>query len=219
VPVNTDASGETVYLNGNFSALGEGAPDWSPAGIAMTRVSATQRTATIHAASATALQYKYALGGSWGNVEQTASCGYVSNRSMSVNGSTVSDTVANWAGPGPCGPAQAVISVTVPSGTPAGDTVYLTGSYSALGTGMKSSQDWNPAEIPMIKTGPGTWSLTISAAAGAQFQYKFDLGNWTNVEQASTCGYVSNRTFGFGSSGSSFQANDTIAAWGGIGGC
>jgi glucoamylase len=97
--------------------------------------------------------------------------------------------------------------------------VYLSGNYSALGTGMKSSQDWNAAEIPMIKTGPDTWSLTISAAAGAQFQYKFDLGNWASVEETSSCGYVSNRTLGFGSAGSSSQASDTVAAWAGIGGC
>lgn len=219
VPVNTDASGENVYLNGNFSVLGEGAPDWSPSGIPMTRVNATQWTTTIHAASAATLQYKYTLGGSWANVEETSSCGFINNRSMSVNGGTVNDAVANWSGPGGCGSAQAVINVTVPSDTPSGDTVYLSGNYSALGTGMKSSQDWGAAEIPMIKTGPSTWTLTISAAAGAQFQYKFDLGNWTNVEETSSCGFVSNRTFGFGGSGSSFQANDTVAAWGGIGGC
>ncbi len=99
VPVNTDASGETVYLNGNFSALGEGAPDWSPSGIPMTRVNATEWTATIHAAASTTLSYKYTLGGSWASNEETASCGYVSNRSMSVNGGTVNDSVANWAGP------------------------------------------------------------------------------------------------------------------------
>jgi len=107
----------------------------------------------------------------------------------------------------------------VPASTPSGDTVYLSGNYSALGTGMKSSQDWGAAEIPMIKTGSNTWTLTIPAAAGAQFQYKLDLGNWTNVEETSSCGFVSNRTFGFGGSGSSFQANDTVGAWGGIGGC
>jgi glucoamylase len=219
VPVNTDASGETVYLNGNLSALGEGAPDWSPSGIPMTRISATQWTTTIRAAANATLQYKYTLGGAWPNVEQTNSCGYVSNRSTSVNGGTVNDSVANWAGPGPCGPARAVINVTVPAGTPSGDTVYLSGNYSTLGTGMKASQDWNSAEIPMIKTGTNTWSLTIPAAAGAQFQYKFDLGNWANVEETSGCGYVSNRTFAFGGSGSSFQANDTVSAWGGIGGC
>ena len=219
VPVNTDASGESVYLDGNFSALGEGAPDWSPSGIPMTRVSATEWTTTIHAAANTTLSYKYTLGGSWANVEETASCGYVSNRSMSVNGGTVNDQVANWSGPNGCGPAQAVISVTVPSDTPSGDTVYLSGNYSALGTGMKSSQDWGAAEIPMIKTGTDTWTLTISGAASSSFQYKFDLGNWTNVEETSGCGYVSNRNFGFGSSGSSYPASDTVAAWGGIGGC
>jgi glucoamylase len=219
VPVNTDAAGENVYLDGNFSALGEGAPDWSPSGIPMTRVNATEWTTTIHAAASTTLSYKYTLGGSWANVEETASCGYVSNRSMSVNGGTETDTVANWTGPNGCGPAQAVINVTVPSGTPSGDTVYLSGNYSALSTGMKSAQDWGAAEIPMVKTGTDTWTLTIPAAASSSFQYKFDLGNWTNVEETASCGYISNRTFGFGSSGSSYTANDTVAAWGGIGGC
>lgn len=219
VPVNTDASGENVYLNGNFSALGEGAPDWSPAGLAMTRVSATRWTATIHAAANTTLAYKYTLGGSWAGVEETASCGNVSNRSMPVNGGTASDTVANWAGPGSCGPAQAVIDVTVPAGTPSGGTVYLSGNYSVLGTGMKPAQDWNAGEIPMIQTGPGTWTLTIAGQPGAQFAYKFDLGNWTNVEETSSCGFVNNRSFGFGAAGSSFTASDTVAAWGGIGGC
>jgi|HubBroStandDraft_1064217.scaffolds.fasta_scaffold00514_13 glucoamylase len=219
VPVNTDASGENVYLDGNFSALGEGAPDWSPSGIPMTRVSATQWTTTIHAAADATLSYKYTLGASWANVEESSTCGYVSNRSMSVGGGTVNDTVANWTGPGGCGPAQAVINVTVPSGTPSGDTVYLSGNYSALGTGMKSSQDWGATEIPMTKTGTDTWTLTIPAAASSSFQYKFDLGNWTNVEETSSCGYVSNRTFGFGAAGSSYTANDTVSAWGGIGGC
>jgi hypothetical protein len=35
-------------------------------------------------------------------VEETASCGYVANRSMAVNGGAVSDTVAAWAGLGGC---------------------------------------------------------------------------------------------------------------------
>lgn len=219
VPVNTDAAGESVYLNGNFSALGEGAPDWSPSGIPMTRVSPTRWTATVHAAAATPLSYKYTLGGSWGNVEETASCGFVNDRSMTVNGGTVTGTVANWAGPGGCGSAQAVIDVTVPANTPSGDTVYLSGSYSALGTGMKASQDWSATESPMTKTGTDTWTLTIPAVPGAQFQYKLELGSWNNVEETSSCGFVNNRTFGFGAAGSSFTASDTVQAWAGVGGC
>ncbi len=102
------AAGQTVYLAGNLSALGEGAADWNPAGIAMTPVSpasggaVTQWTAVITATADVTLSYKYDLGGTWANVEETADCGYVGNRSMSVSGGTVSDTVAAWAGLGGC---------------------------------------------------------------------------------------------------------------------
>ena len=98
VPVNTDASGDTVYLAGNLSALGLGQSDWAANGIPMTRVNAHTWTATIEAAADATLSYKYDLGGSWSNVEETASCGFVANRSMAVNGGTVSDAVAAWAG-------------------------------------------------------------------------------------------------------------------------
>ncbi len=69
VPASTGASGDTVYLAGNLSALGLGQPDWAPDGVPMTRVDATHWTATITAAAAgtagTALSYKYDLGGTW----------------------------------------------------------------------------------------------------------------------------------------------------------
>ena len=41
----------------------------------MTRVSADKWTATVYAAADASVSYKYDLGGSWGNVEQTADCG------------------------------------------------------------------------------------------------------------------------------------------------
>ncbi|HXP20396.1 MAG TPA: glycoside hydrolase family 15 protein [Streptosporangiaceae bacterium] len=219
VPVNTDASGDTVYLAGNLSALGFGQSDWASNGIPMTRVSADKWTATIYAASGTPLSYKYDLGGSWNNVEENADCGYVSNRGMSVNGGTVSDTVANWTGPGACGDSAAVINVTVPSGTPSGDTVYLSGSYGVLGTGIPASDDWLAASYPMIRTGPDTWTLTITGVPVAAFAYKFTLGSWNSVEETSSCGYVANRDFGFNTPDASYPANDTVAAWRGIGGC
>jgi hypothetical protein len=68
----------------------------------MTPLSATQWTAVITATAGTTLSYKYDLGGTWANVEETAGCGYVSNRSMNVSGGAVSDTVAAWAGLGGC---------------------------------------------------------------------------------------------------------------------
>ena len=143
VPVNTDASGDPVYLAGNLSALGLGQSEWAANGVPMTRVSATRWTATVEATADATLSYKYDLGGSWSNVEKNAACADIGNRSMSVNGGTENDTVANWGGPGACGDSTAVINITVPAGTPGGDTVYLSGGYDVLGTGIPSSDDWH----------------------------------------------------------------------------
>jgi hypothetical protein len=219
VPVNTDASRDTVYLDGNLSALGYGQADWASGGIPMTRVSASEWTATVYAAAGTTLSYKYDLGGNWNNAEETADCGAVSNRSMPVNGGTENDTVANWAGPGACGDSGAVINVTVPAGTPASDTVYLSGNYNVLGTGIGSYDDWLAMDYPMIKTGPSTWTLTITGVPVAGFQYKFTLGTWGSVEETASCGSVSNRTFNFNDADATYTAADTVAAWAGIGSC
>jgi glucoamylase len=219
VPVNTQGSGDTVYLDGNLSALGLGQSDWAANGIPMTQVSADEWTATVYAAADATLSYKYDLGGNWSNAEETATCGFVANRSMTVNGGTQDDTVANWEGPGACGDSGAVIDVTVPSTTPSGDTVYLSGSYNALGTGIPSSDNWIATDYPMIKTGPDTWTLTLTGVPVADFQYKFTLGSWSSVEETSSCGFVANRDFDFSTANQTFTANDTVAGWEGVGSC
>jgi glucoamylase len=219
VPVNTDASGDAVYLAGNLSALGLGQPDWAANGIPMTRVSATRWTATVTAAANATLSYKYDLGGTWSNVEKNANCADIGNRSMSVNGGTVNDTVANWGGPGACGNSTAVINVTVPSSTPSGDTVYLSGNYSVLGTGIPSADNWIANDYPMTQTGPGTWTLTITGVPVAALAYKFTLGSWNTVEETSSCGDLANRTFGFNTADASYTASDTVANWKGSAGC
>jgi glucoamylase len=219
VPVNTDASEDTVYLDGNLSALGYGQSDWASNGIAMTRVSSDEWTATVYATADATLSYKYDLGGNWSNSEETASCGSVSNRSMSINGGTENDTVANWEGPGACGDSGAVINVTVPSDTPSADTVYLSGNYNVLGTGIGSYDNWLAMDYPMIKTGTDTWTLTITGVPVADFQYKFTLGTWGTVEETGSCGYVADRTFDFNDSDATYTASDTVAAWDGVGSC
>jgi glucoamylase len=219
VPVNTDASADTVYLDGNLSALGYGASDWASDGIPMTRVSSDEWTATVYAAADTTLSYKYDLGNNWDNAEETSSCGDVGDRTLTINGGTENDTVANWEGPGSCGDSGAVINVTVPSDTPSGDTVYLSGNYNVLGTGIPSGDDWIATNYPMIQTGPDTWTLTITGVPTADFQYKFTLGSWSSVEETSSCGYVDNRTFGFDTADETYTANDTVAAWEGVGSC
>jgi glucoamylase len=220
VPVNTDASGDTVYLAGNLSTLGLGQSDWAANGIPMTRVNSDEWTTTVYSTADTTLSYKYDLGGSWDNVEETADCGDVANRSMSVDDGTETDTVANWAGPNDCGDSTAVVTVTVPSDTPSSDTVYLSGTYDALGTGIPSSDDWIATDYPMIQTGTDTWSLTLTGLPDDEtFDYKFTLGSWSSVEETSSCGYVANRTYSFDTADASYTAADTVAAWEGIGSC
>jgi len=219
VPVNTDASADTVYLDGNLSALGYGQSDWASNGIPMTRVSADKWTTTVYATADTTLSYKYDLGNNWSNAEESADCGSVSNRSMTINGGTENDTVANWEGPGGCGDSGAVITVTVPADTPSGDTVYLSGNYNVLGTGIGSYDDWLANEYPMIQTGPDTWTLTITGVPVADFSYKFTLGSWSTVEETSSCGYVADRAFDFNTADASYPATDTVATWDGVGSC
>ena len=219
VPVNTAASGDTVYLSGTLSSLGEGASNWVPAGIAMTPLSATMWTATITATADSTLSYKYDLGGTWSDVEETADCGSVANRSMSVNGGTENDTVANWEGPGACGDSGAVINVTVPSNTPSGDTVYLSGNYNALGTGIPTADNWIATDYPMTQTGTDTWTITLTGVPVADFAYKFTLGSWTTVEETASCGELANRTFDFNNADVRYTASDTVAAWAGVGSC
>ncbi len=220
VPVNSAASGDTVYLDGDFSVLGSGASDWSATGIAMTKVDDTHYTATVTSTSATTLNYKYDLGGSWSNVEETAACGYVSNRSVTANNGSETDTVLNWAGPNTCGNAQAIIDVTVPSATPTGDEVYISGDFSALGIGMSSSNDWSAGLYPLTKIATNEWQIVIPAVSGNTLSYKFDLnGTWTNVEEGSSCGYVSNRSFNFNGADSWYTASDAVVDWAGLNGC
>ena len=220
VPVNTAATGDGVYLDGNFSVLGNGGADWAASGVAMTKVDDTHYTATISATSAAALSYKYVLGANWSYVEKSASCADISNRALTVNGGTVNDTVLNWGGPSTCGNAEAVIDLTVPSSTPGTDTVYLAGAFSALGTGMGSANDWAPGLYPMTRTGTDTWQAIVPAVPGSTLSYKFDLnGTWTNVEEGGSCAAAGNRSFTFNGADSSYTAADTVSAWAGLNGC
>ena len=73
-----------------------------PSFLELVRLGATRWMATIEAVANTTLSYKYDLGGSWAGVEKDANCADIANRSMSVDGGTVGDTVANWGGSGGC---------------------------------------------------------------------------------------------------------------------
>jgi len=118
------------------------------------------------------------------------------------------------------GNATAVIDVTVPSATPSTDAVYIAGDFSALGTGIPSSTDWEPGLHPMTKIGSNEWQAVVHAVSGTTLEYKFDLnGTWANVEETSSCGSQANRTFYFNGADSDYTAADQVYAWAGLDGC
>jgi alpha-amylase len=97
-------SGGTVYLAGDFSALGTGIPsgtDWEPGLHPMTRIGTDEWQAVVHAVSGSTLQYKFDLNGTWTNVEEEQSCAYQANRTFTFNGAnssyTAADEVYDWA--------------------------------------------------------------------------------------------------------------------------
>jgi alpha-amylase len=119
------------------------------------------------------------------------------------------------------GNATAVIDVTVPSATPSSDTVYIAGDFSALGTGIASSTDWEPGLHPMTRiSGTDEWQAVVHAVSGTTLEYKFDLnGTWTNVEEGADCADLANRTFYFNGANSDYTAADQVADWAGLNGC
>jgi hypothetical protein len=72
----------------------------------MTRIGTDAWQAVVHAASGTTLQYKFDLNGTWSNVEESAACGNLANRTFYFNGAgstyTANDTVGAWAGLAAC---------------------------------------------------------------------------------------------------------------------
>ena len=118
------------------------------------------------------------------------------------------------------GNATAVIDVTVPSTTPSGAMVYLAGDFSALGTGIPSSTDWEPGLHPMSQIGTDKWQAVVHAVSGTTLEYKFDLnGTWTNVEESEDCANQANRTFFFNGANSDYTAADEVYDWAGLDGC
>jgi hypothetical protein len=68
----------------------------------MTRIGTDEWQAVVHAVSGNTLQYKFDLNGTWSNVEESAACGNLANRTFYFNGAgstyTANDSVGAWAG-------------------------------------------------------------------------------------------------------------------------
>lgn len=95
-----------------------------------------------------------------------------------------------------------VLEVALPANTPAGDTIYVAGSFD--------SQDWIPDAYPMTRSG-NTARIEIPLRQGQELQYKYTRGTWESVEVLNDCGERDNRNVLVTCAAG--ERSDTVAAW------
>ena len=78
--------------------------------------------------------------------------------------------------------------VTVPTFTPAGDRVYIAGDDARV-----FGASWNPAHLPLARTGANRWTVTVRAPEDGPRQYKYTRGSWDTVEKWGTLVGFANR--------------------------
>ncbi|MFN0226051.1 MULTISPECIES: carbohydrate binding domain-containing protein [Paenibacillus] len=96
--------------------------------------------------------------------------------------------------------------VTMPANTPAGDSLYVAGSFNS----------WNAADpaAKLVKQSDGTYALTVNIPAGTAVQYKITRGSWETVEVSSTGSDVANRSYTKGAGAQTLSL--IVARWKGL---
>ena len=77
-------------------------------------------------------------------------------------------------------------NVTVPVGTPGGDTIYVSGDLPQLG-------DWEANVLPLTHISDTNWTVSIEIPYGEWFEYKYTRGSWETVEKDAVGGEIANR--------------------------
>jgi len=113
----------------------------------------------------------------------------------------------------PADPATPSVTFTVtpPSTTPSGDTLYLAGNFGAYG-----GPEWEPAGIMMQQQAGGRWTITLDFPPDTILEYKYTRGSWETVEKGKNCEELANRTI---TVHDSEVIEDTITAWRDVDNC
>jgi predicted alpha/beta superfamily hydrolase len=106
----------------------------------------------------------------------------------------------------PAAPQPAVLSfsVTVPTGTPAGATVWVSGNQPELGA-------WSGQGLALSAGADGKYAGQVTLAAGTALEFKLTLGSWDTVEVAANGSDIANRTYTVAGSA---RLDLTVARWG-----
>ncbi|MFC5468967.1 carbohydrate binding domain-containing protein [Cohnella suwonensis] len=94
-------------------------------------------------------------------------------------------------------------TVTAPSNTPFGDSLYMAGTFNG----------WSPADpnYRMTKNANGTYSVTLQLPEQTRIEFKITRGNWTTVEVNLNGQDIQNRTYT--TVGGTEAVNLTIQKW------
>jgi hypothetical protein len=98
---------------------------------------------------------------------------------------------------------QVTFAVTLPGTTPAGEDIYMGGSFNG----------WDPAGTLMARTGFFA-TVTLTFYEGENLEYKYTRGSWDYVEKDAACGEIPNRpvVIVFGADGT-MTLDDTVLNW------
>lgn len=94
--------------------------------------------------------------------------------------------------------------VAVPSGTPAGDAIYIAGNDDLLGP-------WSPGKQLLTRNSDGTYQAHLCFDSGKELQYKYVRnGTWSDVEKNADGSERANRTM---TVTEDVSRNDTVEKW------
>ncbi len=81
--------------------------------------------------------------------------------------------------------AAFTMRVSVPSSTPAPDTVFIAGDF----------QSWNPGSLAhaLTRQPDGRWTVTLDLPPGVPIRFKFTRGSWARVEKGPNAEEIADR--------------------------
>jgi hypothetical protein len=107
---------------------------------------------------------------------------------------------------------EMTFSVTVPGGTPAADTVFVSGDFNLWDPGTTTpGVDGYHHDLPMMRTAPGQWTLTLPFRKDETIEYKYTRGAWASGEKGPQGEEIANRKLTIPDTGSVRQ--DVVARW------
>ncbi|MBN2742477.1 MAG: cellulase family glycosylhydrolase [Marinilabiliaceae bacterium] len=199
---------QKVYLIGSTNALGNWGANENRA-LPMNATNATQWTLTVELQPNTAYQYMFLCGPNW-KYEQSpnASTPFTTGTQDETGDNHRINTVTGWSAIPPK-VTTVTFNVTVPAST---QEVYLAGGDNDNATDMDELGNWEVPKgrcVKMLKTGEGTFSVTLDLTPDQTYYYKYLCGAAWDYEQSAADAFAV-------STASAQVTHDVVNSWKGV---